>query len=90
MNSPVDHILRLQYGATRRGHLPMWTIYEKPKDFPDSYVARMFEVAKEPVATHHTIRSDQLEPLRAAFAQAGLVCMARSPEDDPKIVEVWL
>jgi hypothetical protein len=68
----------------------MWTIYDHPRDFPDSFVSRRFEVAMEPVATGDIIIARELEPLRATMMEAGLVVMARNEGDDPKIIETWV
>lgn len=68
----------------------MWTVYERPTDYPDGHIARMHIVdgtGSQP--TPHFI-SGELEMLRKVLRYAGLICMARSPPDDPKIVESWL
>lgn len=70
-----------------RGGLLMWTVYEKPSDFPEHYVARLWH-GEEPQDL--IMASKELERLQANFAAAGLVRMARHANDDPKIVEVWL
>lgn len=72
--------------------LPMWTLYDHPVDMPDCpYVARLFEVDGDGVrTTSMTLWSESLEELRDALRRQGLTCLARSPEDDPKIIEVWL
>jgi hypothetical protein len=72
--------------------LVMWTVYDHPKDHPDVFVARAWLVtgAPEPVATGSLIISATLAGVRQQLARDGLVCLARRPEDDPAIVEVWL
>jgi len=72
--------------------LQMWTLYDHPADLPDCpYVARLFEVGSDGVkATTMTLWSESLDELRASMTSQGLTCLARSPEDDPKIIEVWL
>ena len=72
--------------------LAMWTIYDRPFDFPNMYVARKFVIGRgaRPQATDHTIVGDDLEPIRAGFRRAGLTCLPRADADDPKIIEVWL
>lgn len=72
--------------------LSTWTIYERPRDFPDDYVVREWQsdgngnVRPTPEAQ----RYPTLEAARAPLRARGLVCIERSPGDDPCIVEVWL
>jgi hypothetical protein len=72
--------------------LVMWTVYNRPKDYPDRCVARAWLVidAPEPVATGSVIIGATLAGVREQLARDGLVCLARRPEDDPAIVETWL
>jgi hypothetical protein len=73
--------------------LCVWVVYARPKDFPNvAYVAR-----PQFVMTDHTIvpcrmawLNDELDPIRDALAKAGLTCLSRMKDDDPKIVETWL
>lgn len=71
--------------------LLMWTIYDHPKDFPKSFVARPFSIScggpPRPMQFHV---EGTLEQLRQSFEAIGLTCLARSPDDDPVIVETWL
>lgn len=82
----IFEIIRLQHAFSQLGMLSVWTIYDHPSDFPDSFVARAFTTGP----TNEIILATDLEQLREAFDRAGLVCMARNPNDDPKIVETWL
>lgn len=70
-----------------RPHFVLWTIYDKPTDYPGLYVARKFTLAG-PTAT--TMTSEDLDALRNALARMGLARIARSPEDDPVIIETWI
>jgi hypothetical protein len=84
-------IVMLQAEAVKRGCLTMWTVYERPTDYPSGYVARMFEISgPEPKPTALTLKSIHLEPIRDKLSRAGLVALARSAEDEPQIVECWL
>jgi hypothetical protein len=88
--SGVDRVAQTQWEAAQRGQLVIWTIYHKPRDHPDGFVARRFEVAgEEPKATDDVIAGD-LEELRQIFWKAGLVKMPRHPQDEPQIVESWV
>jgi hypothetical protein len=70
-----------------QGRLQIWTVYEKPKDFPHCFVARMFEGDE---ATDEIMVCSDLEPIRQELAKRGLVCLPRDENDDPVIVESWL
>lgn len=70
--------------------LSLWTVYYKPEDHPIGYIARRFEVQPHDAkTTTDVVYGDTLEELRRNLPQ-GLVCLARHPDDDPVIVEVWL
>jgi hypothetical protein len=85
--------------ALRRGVLNVWTVYDHPKDFPDTYVARRFEVGRsaelgpsESVSPRRTddIVQGELQIIRESFKHCGLTCFIRNEGDDPNIVESWL
>lgn len=69
------------------------TVYEHPKDIPDSYVARAHILAhgvKAPYASLAIyIARDTLDEVRAAIP-ADMVKMCRQPTDDPVIVESYM
>lgn len=73
------------------GELCSWTIYDRPRDYPDGFVARMFVGAKP---TNAAFYGRTLEEVRATLARAlpglGLCCIPRYPNDEPHIVEVWI
>jgi hypothetical protein len=90
MRDEIYDIVIAQAEAVKRGALSMWTVYEKPTDYPDGYVARRFEVAGGVTATVMTLKSRELEPIREKLSRAGLVRLDRTPDDEPQIVETWL
>jgi hypothetical protein len=67
--------------------LSMWTVYDHPSDYPDKYVARCFS-GEQP--TSSIIIAENLEVIRYILCLEMGLTRQRSPEDDPKIVEVWL
>ena len=84
-------ILEKQKEAQDRGHLNIWTVYDHPTDFPNSYVARRFEVrAGGSFVTGDIVQSDALSIIRKSFRQCGMACLTRAESDDPKILECWL
>jgi hypothetical protein len=71
-------------------HAPfsLWTVYDSPKDYRGLFVARKFTLAGP---TPSVISSEDLGAIRDTLARMGLlVPMARSPEDDPVIIETWI
>lgn len=71
--------------------LPVVVIYHDPLDHPGRWVTRrqwagrgQVEVEAEPLAV-----VDSLEQARDAVP-AGMVCLPRSPDDEPQIVELWV
>ena len=75
--------------AMKRGVLPMWTIFDHPKDHPDGFIARKFEVKGDVSPTGDTL-AGSLEYLRDTFSKAGLMRWSRHADDDPCIVETWI
>lgn len=83
-------IAAAQWLAAKRGVLSMWTVYDKPADHPQGYVVRRFDCTAEgPIATADAY-SGELEAIRNALWEAGLVRLDRNPGDEPQIVETWL
>lgn len=69
------------------GRLPMFTIYASPSDYPDMYVARMFDLDK-PTAT--AFASSNVENVRGVMRALGLHQKPRDPIDDAVILETWI
>lgn len=73
--------------------LPMLVVYDRPNDFPERVVVRLFVITSGTV--RDAIRPDRcwtfrdLECARASRPPK-LATLRRCPEDDEKIVEVWL
>jgi hypothetical protein len=68
--------------------LPIWTVYDHPRDYPHCYVARQF-IGEKP--TSSIIVSADLEMLREMLlVQMGLTRLERDERDDPVILETWL
>jgi hypothetical protein len=90
IDDPAFKILIANADAMKRGVLPMWTIYEKPLDHPDGFIARRFEVEKGQYGpTLDTVTGD-LAYIREIFQRAGLFKLPREDGDEPAIVETWV
>jgi hypothetical protein len=72
--------------------LAIWTVYGHPTDYPDKYVARLFDVSDQGATpTENIIIAPDLETLQDTLEfELGLVKLTRTLGDDPKIVETWL
>lgn len=86
-NPAVLDVLQMQHVAANKGRLNLWTIYDKPLDYPHGTCARRHEVPGGP--TEHMLIAE-LEFLRETFREAGLHCLKRQENDDIKIVETWI
>ncbi len=90
------------HAALESGLLPMWTVYDKPKDYPTEFVARMSvtgrlkggiddkldrTVSGPTIGT--LIKGKTLNEVREQLPP-GLYRLNRDPSDDPVIVEVWI
>lgn len=73
-----------------RQALIIWTVFDHPDDYPDVFMARKWLVVDGSYApTHDVLTGPTLQSVRDQIP-AGLCCFARSPEDNPAIVESWL
>lgn len=72
-------------------NLAIWTIYERPSDYPDRYIARKFILDRSKHrATESVIISTDIEELRTHFRRLRLVCLSRGEKDDKVILESWI
>jgi hypothetical protein len=70
--------------------MDIWTIYDHPTDYPDSFVARRSVISKhETITTTDMFVADTLEELEALLPR-GMAWIPRMKMDDPKIVGVWI
>lgn len=74
-----------------RSQLSLWTVYNRPKEFPGHFVARKFMIAPDGAyPTEETFKAKELADVRREMEKLGLFRMHRSPGDDDKIVETWI
>jgi hypothetical protein len=68
----------------------MWTVYDHPRDFPNSFVARLWRIeAGKTTPTDTIMVFPTLKMIRERMMDAGLTRIRRFEHDDPNIVEVW-
>lgn len=71
--------------------LSMWTVYDHPRDYPEGYIARRWDIGKNTsLPTADVIRAKNLRTIRDKMTNMGLVKLMRSDGDDPTIVESWI
>ena len=71
----------------------LYTIYDSPTDYPNTYVARRWQVIgteNEPVAMEVFMVDADLDKIRDKLFGMGLFKIPRDESDDQKIVETWL
>jgi hypothetical protein len=76
--------------ALDRGALSLWTVYDRPRDYPDGHIARRHEAAKGQHGPTDDVITGDLALIREAMQRCGLHRMPRAPSDDRHIVETWL
>jgi len=70
--------------------LEMWVVYDGPLDYPESFVARRWDIqAGKVIATDQVMLAPTLDILRQHLP-FGLINIGRRKGDDAKIVEVWI
>ena len=66
--------------------VPIITVYNGPKDYPDKFVARLWDIDKP---TQYIITKDSMEEIRMAIPY-GMTKLEPFKTDDPIIVETWM
>jgi len=86
----IRDIIQTQAKATERGALSIWTVYDRPKDHPEGFIARQFEITAGRAKATDSRLVGPLESIRHALGSAGLVCLPRHQNDEPHVVESWI
>ena len=68
-------------------HVPIIVVYYNPLDYPNKYVARLWDINSKP--TRFVMVKNDIGTIRGNIP-AGMVKFLRSVNDDPAIVETWL
>lgn len=66
--------------------MPIITVFQYPFDYPQKYVARLFDIENP---TNVIMLGDNYEQL-VSRKPPMMVKLNRSLNDDPKIVEIWI
>ena len=71
--------------------LTMFTVYERPTDYPNAYVVRRFEIRPGgPEAGRLLGVVDTLEQARALIPASADARLPRAADDPPQVVETWV
>jgi hypothetical protein len=71
-------------------YLPIITIYNKPNDYKDMYVARLFDVKEGKVyVTKIVAVNKDLNALRKTIPD-NMICIKRSDDDDKAVIESYV
>lgn len=89
MDKSTDRIIRrFDYARlVRQTTIPIITVYDHPQDYPDKFVARVFDMNRP---TNMAAIADTYEELLEAIPTRNMARMERSPKDDPVIMETWI
>lgn len=68
--------------------MPMIVVYDHPKDYPDNYVARVFDVGNP---TNAVIVKDDVDEIQQDIREnTDMIFFPRDAKDAPHIVGVWM
>lgn len=87
INKMVESMSQVDFSGLK---CPMITIYEKPLDFPNAFIARVWD-GNGPKVTNTIIMRFSLQECREDIEAAGFsVKFPRAEGDEPHIVETWM
>ena len=89
MDKSTDRIVaRFDYARLlKQTTLPIITVYNHPLDYPDKFVARVWDVDRP---TNLAAIADTYEELLQAIPVHQMTRMEPSEKDDPVIRETWI
>ena len=86
-NKIVESLCQVDFSEL---NFPMATIYEKPLDFPNEFVARVWD-GKGAKPTNIIIKRATVQEIREDIRAAGFTTVfVRTEDDDTNIVEIWI
>lgn len=86
-NKMVESLCQVDFSEL---DFPMVTIYKRPLDFPNDFVARVWD-GKGARPTGTVIKRSTVQEIREDITAAGFTTVfAPSEDDDPHIMETWM
>jgi hypothetical protein len=77
--------------VNERPLLEMITVYERPSDYPDKIVARVWTITPNgPVATPRVKLFDTIDDAYVYYRQRGMTPLLSGPDDEPQIVVTFI
>jgi hypothetical protein len=70
--------------------LKIITIYNKPLDYPNHFIAREYFVNPEKKVTGNVIAKEKTLSLVRKKIPRNMIRIIRSPEDDINVIETWI
>jgi len=67
--------------------VPIIVVYNGSKDYPDKFVARLWDIDNKP--TQYIVLKDTMDEIRETIPH-GMIRYEAFMNDDPVIVETWL
>lgn len=67
--------------------LPVIAVYKHPDDYPDKYVARIFDTDKP---TNAIVLRDSLIEIKRDIEKTGMTFLMRGAEDEPALVGAYV
>jgi hypothetical protein len=74
MSNDQFDIILVQAEAAKRGRASIWTVHDRPRDYPTGFVAKMFEL--DDAGPHPTQYRSSNRSARSFLAPASLACRA--------------
>lgn len=89
MDKTTDRIVnRFDYARIAKATvIPLIAVYQRPTDYPDKYVARLWDAGRP---TNTVALADDYDGILETIPTGQMVSMGRGEKDDPAIVEVWI
>jgi hypothetical protein len=86
----AQFIFETSKAARDEGILSIWTVYDHPKDYPDTFVARRHAAGQGTSGPTGDVVIGDIAMIREAMQLNGFFRMPRAPADDLRIVETWM
>ena len=68
--------------------LPVYTLYDHPREYPTGYIVRIFRNAEPD--SEPFLWGKSLHVIEQIMGEKGLMWLVRMPADDPVIMGTWI
>lgn len=84
MNKIVSHFSEVDMSEMT---YPLITIFFNPKDMPNKYIARLFDMQSP---TNIVVIGDSIDDIRKTIPKDRFILIPRKDNDHESVVEVWM